>query len=209
MEADGGPAYGTAAAGPGPERLFFVSLRQVPHSRTRGFTLIELLVTLAVVTTLLTLGVPALQATVSTNRLATGVNGLVGTLALARSEAVKRNGDVVVCQSNDGLTCSRKGDWRDGWRVFLDRNRNRLQDAGEPTLAQSGGLVEGLQLTYRAFGSRRYVVYYPGGTTRTNGTFTFCDPAHPEMARSVILTKSGRPRRSDLGASGQALSCGP
>jgi len=207
-EADGGPAQGTAAAS-GPEKPFSVSLRRIPPARTAGFTLIELLVTLAVVVVLLTLGAPTLQAMAATNRLASGVNNLVGTLALARSEAVKRNREVVVCQSNGGPSCSHAGDWQNGWRVYVDHNGNRRQDAGEPTLGQSGGLAEGLQLTYRAFGSRRYLVYYPTGMTRTNGTFTFCDPDNPARARAVVLTKSGRPRRSKVGASGQPLSCGP
>jgi type IV fimbrial biogenesis protein FimT len=201
-EADGGPTQGTVAAGAGPGKPFF------HHQQHGGFTLIELLISLTLLITLVTLGVPALQAMVSTNRLAGGVNDLVGTLAFARSEAVKRNQEVVVCQSNNGHNCSRDGDWRDGWLVYLDRNGNRQKNAGEPILGQYTGLVDDLHLTYRAFGSTRYVVYRPSGMTRTNGTFTFCDPANPALARAIILTKSGRPRRSAVSASGTPLECG-
>ena len=55
-----------------------------------GFTLIELLVTVAVIAIVLTIGVPSFQQVIMTNRMATQANDLLGSMNLARSEAVKR-----------------------------------------------------------------------------------------------------------------------
>jgi len=172
-----------------------------------GFTLVELLSTMAIVMLMLGLGIPALKATVTSNRLTTSINALAGTLAYTRSEAVRRNQNVVICKSLEGTQCTRQGDWRHGWLVYVDINRNRSLDR-EETILGSHRLAEKIQVDYRAFGSRHYLVYRPSGTTHTNGTFTFCDPTYPEMARALIITKTGRPRLSKVRADGNALECG-
>jgi type IV fimbrial biogenesis protein FimT len=172
-----------------------------------GFTLVELLSTVAIVSVVLGLGIPALNATLNSNRLTTSLNALAGSLSYTRSEAIKRNQHVVLCKSPEGSRCARQGDWRYGWLVYEDKNQNRLLDAEESILG-SHRLAGEIEVDYRAFGSRHYLVYRPSGATRTNGTFTFCDPAYPESARALIITKSGRPRLSKVRASGDPLDCG-
>jgi type IV fimbrial biogenesis protein FimT len=71
-----------------------------------GFTLVELMVTVAIAAILLTIGVPAYQTTTSKYRINSEVNGLVGDLQYARSEAIKQGTNVTVCISTDGATCS-------------------------------------------------------------------------------------------------------
>ncbi|MDX1824918.1 MAG: GspH/FimT family pseudopilin [Thiohalomonadales bacterium] len=172
-----------------------------------GFTLVELLSTIAIVLILFGLGLPLLKTTVTTNRIATSVNAMAGTLAYTRSEAIRRNQHVVVCKSKTGKNCSREGDWRRGWLVYVDANQNRTLDEVETVLG-AHHLGEKIEVDYRAFGSRHYLVYRPTGTTRTNGTFTFCDPAYPESAQALIITKTGRARLSDVAADGSRLDCG-
>ena len=172
-----------------------------------GFTLLELLSTIAIVLIIFGIGIPALKATVTTSRIATTINAMAGTLAYSRSEAIRRNQHVVICKSKTGTICSREGDWRQGWLVFIDSNQNRTLDEAETVLG-THQLGEKIRVDYRAFGSRHYLVYRPSGTTRTNGTFTFCDPAYPESARALIITKSGRARISDVAADGSRLDCG-
>lgn len=172
-----------------------------------GLTLVELLITIAIVSVVLGIGIPAFKATLTTSRLTTSINALAGTLAFTRSEAVKRNRDVVVCKSIAGTHCTRQGDWRYGWLVYVDINQNQSLDAGE-TILGTHRLSEKIQVDYRAFGSRHYLVYRPSGATRTNGTFTFCDPDYPEAARALIISKPGRPRLSKVRANGRPLDCG-
>jgi prepilin-type N-terminal cleavage/methylation domain-containing protein len=65
---------------------------------TKGFTLIELMVTLAVLAILATVGIPSFQRLAAEYRVSSQANATQAALQFARSEALKRRGDVVVCQ---------------------------------------------------------------------------------------------------------------
>lgn len=82
-------------------------------NKQSGFTLIELMVTISILAILLGIGVPSFRATIEGNRIATVTNDLVGALQFARSEAIKRSTNVVLCSSSDQASCS--GSWVDGW----------------------------------------------------------------------------------------------
>ena len=92
--------------------------------KSKGFTLTELLVVLMVVAIFLSIGVPAFNELVATNRVATSVNDLVSSMHLARSEAVKRKTNATICASTDWNTakptCDPIGKISDGWIVFAD-----------------------------------------------------------------------------------------
>lgn len=108
-----------------------------------GFTLIELLVVLAIAAIMLAVAAPGFNAFFAGNRAEVQVQSLVGSLNLARSEAVKRNGRVVVEPAEAGV-------WEAGWNVWWDSNQDgafngddivlRSQPAltGEATLSDGG-----------------------------------------------------------------------
>ena len=62
----------------------------------QGFTLIELLVAVAVCGILLGIGVPSFADAIKESRISSQYNTLVGSLYLARSEAVKGSSEVTV-----------------------------------------------------------------------------------------------------------------
>lgn len=174
----------------------------------RGFTLLELFIVIAIASILLGLGAPTLGPFLSSERGITRMNSLASSLALSRSEAVKRNQHVVLCKSPDGEYCQRKGaNWHDGWMVFVDQDHDRRRSKDEPIIQYQGPGSPDQTVTYSAFGSRHYITYRPGGSTRTNGTFTFCDPRYPDNARALILMKTGRVRSSRVKANGEPLEC--
>ena len=70
-----------------------------------GFTVLELLTTLAVVTILATSAVPNFTTMILHNRAAATVNGLHTSLNYARHAAIVRNSYVVMCKSDDGVSC--------------------------------------------------------------------------------------------------------
>ncbi|HRY14609.1 MAG TPA: GspH/FimT family pseudopilin [Candidatus Competibacteraceae bacterium] len=149
--------------------------------KQHGFTLTELMITIAVAAIVLAIGVPSFQQVVRNNQATSQMNDLIGSLSLARSEAVKRGRRVVMCKSNDGATCS--GNWHDGWIVFVDdANENATPDAGEDILRVHGPLggASDNTLTGNAL-VNTFISYTPDGFPRnlsgslfsSDGEFTF------------------------------------
>ena len=178
------------------------------NSMPRGVTLLEILVTMGISSIIFGLTIPAMANLISQNRISTQVNHLRASLDLTRSVAIKENEHAVICKSDDGEKCSRTGEWSQGWIIFVDDNHNRRRSEDERLVLAQGPLPEGTQLNYRAFGSRHYVAYRPMGFTKTNGTFTICNPAVPDRAKALILTKTGRVRLSDTLPGSKPIKCG-
>jgi type IV fimbrial biogenesis protein FimT len=101
-------------------------------ARAAGFTLLELLITMSVATILLTIAVPSFRYVTNSNRIAGEVNGLLGDLQFARSEAIKEGQYVSVCASADGQSCSNSPDWQSGWIVFVNPNNSPTVTPGVP-----------------------------------------------------------------------------
>jgi type IV fimbrial biogenesis protein FimT len=96
-----------------------------------GFTLIEMLITIAIAAILMGIAIPSFRYITNANRIASELNGLLGDLQLARSEAIKEGRTITVCQSNDGFVCSNTTSWEGGWIVFSDPTNVGVYDAGE------------------------------------------------------------------------------
>lgn len=96
---------------------------------SRAFTLIELMVTLAVLAIVISLAAPSFSNMLQENRLSALTNELQGSLQLARSEAVKRRSNVVVCRSNaDQDDCDNGTDWAGGWLMMSGTDVLRVWD---------------------------------------------------------------------------------
>ena len=78
---------------------------------------------------------------------------------LARSEAITRNMQVVLCSSNDGSTCS--GDCGDGWVLFPDRDRDRSRDAPAEVVLGNGRAATDLDIASGEFAD--FIVFRPNG----------------------------------------------
>lgn len=107
--------------------------------RAAGFTLTELLITMTIVGVLLGIGVPSYRYVTKADRVSAEINGLLGDLQFARSEAVKEGQPVTVCPSSDGATCLADSTWNTGWLVWADLNNSGGTDpdsAGEILRAQ-------------------------------------------------------------------------
>lgn len=163
-----------------------------------GATLLELMVVLAVSAILLTLAVPGFAALRRTSNLTSAANVLVSSLHLTRSEAIKRNGRVVMCPSATGTTCTESG-WHLGWLVFQDANNNAAWDAGEVVILQQSAMPHGYRMTGNSAVSR-YISYSSTGEAKMvsgafqAGTLTVCNASDPSSARQIIISSTGRPR---------------
>jgi type IV fimbrial biogenesis protein FimT len=146
----------------------------------RGFTLIELLVTLVIAGILLLIAVPAFQNVTLSSTLTSYANSLVGSAYLARSEAIKRNATVQLCESSDGTTCGGSTSWQNGW-IVLAADGTVVQH--QPAVA-SGFVVNG---------SASSISYLSTGMA-VAGTFKICraNPTGPQE-RVVSLSAAGQP----------------
>jgi len=93
----------------------------------RGTTLLEALLATAIVGVLGSAAVPKLSDGIAQQRIRAGSSELFATFNNARSEAIRRGAAVAVAAADER-------DWSAGWKVFVDRNDDGEQDAGEETL---------------------------------------------------------------------------
>ncbi|TDG12373.1 prepilin-type N-terminal cleavage/methylation domain-containing protein [Seongchinamella unica] len=165
----------------------------------RGFTLVELMVVLAVLGLLLGLGVPGFQHLQESTRIQAQVRQLMADIILTRSEAIKRNVQVVMCPSasNPGTKPECSGIFAEGWLIFEDRDRDRRLDSGEEVIRTADGLPDGLTLTNRAANrhAKELILFRPDGTSGRNRTLMICSRARPDIPSwSVVMNIIGRPR---------------
>lgn len=172
----------------------------LPQRAARGFTLTELLVVLTIVAVLATVGMPSMAAITDSIRLSSASNVFLSNLHLARSEAIKRNGRVVLCKSADGVSCAGSGGWEQGWLVFHDANNNGTLDSGESVIERAQPLAGNLRLTGN-LNVASYVSFVSTGATKLvgggfqAGSLTLCrQSASGGEARQIILNAAGRPR---------------
>lgn len=161
--------------------------------REGGFTLLELLVAISVAAILLGIGIPSLQSTIASNRLTAQTNSLLSTLAMARTEAMKRGANVTVCRSTNQTSCttgSGTGGWERGWIMTADS----LSAPGTTEiLATQMALAGGNTLTGDNNLSNR-VTYNPQGMSTTFGTLSLCDAKRAGYKREIVISSTGRAR---------------
>ncbi len=104
----------------------------------RGFTIIELMVVIAILAILAALAAPSFTPIIERWRVRQAVESLQSTLYYARSEAIKRGGNVVVrknLQNTDGCReAATTQEWGCGWFIFVDTNGNGSRQASEELL---------------------------------------------------------------------------
>ena len=163
--------------------------------REEGFTLIELMITLVIAAILLGIVAPGMATLVERNRLQSTSENLFTSLMLTRSEALKRNREVVMCKSADGTSCATDSgtQWEQGWLVYVDVNGNGDPDTDE-ILRVSGPLANGM--TLRMSGDfANEISYNTDGTASGAGTFIMCNPSgDTQSAREVAVAFTGRPK---------------
>ena len=87
-----------------------------------GFTLIEAMVVISIMAILAGTSVSSFVWLNQSTQIRGATFDLIADLDFARSEAVKRNADIVVAPRN--------GDWVNGWTITFGANVLRSRDAG-------------------------------------------------------------------------------
>lgn len=143
--------------------------------RTTGFTLIELLVVIGIVAILASIAAPSFKGLTERWRVRSAVDNLQSTLYYARSEAIRRAGDVVIVKKANGDGCaaaSSDAQWGCGWLVFPDTNRDGSQSGDtEMTLRQTNASPRTeVQLSATGTTIQSMIKVDRWGNFRNNGT---------------------------------------
>lgn len=167
-----------------------------------GITIVELVISLAVVAILATTGVPAFSGFIKSNRLSDTAFDVLGTIHLARSEAVKRRTRVVLCRSADPTLATpscggSENTWTTGWLVFASGDSNNTYEAATDTLLEIG-LVDARNVSVITNGtSNKNLEYKSDGTTNEGGgtaRFAICDKRGGAHGRQINVPAHGRPK---------------
>lgn len=155
-----------------------------------GFTLVELLIVIAIAAILASLATPSFTALLNDTRQGSAQSQLLADLNRARSEAIKRNARVLLCNTADGATCSVLTNWSTGWLVCFDADGNNDCDATSATdpnpVVVRGALHSSLTLTASATPVR----YNPNGTQGVGGGVTLSLAGSWGGAQTKTLTVS-------------------
>ena len=183
-------------------------------TKQHGFTLIELLVTMAIAGILLGVAIPSFNNAIINSRLTTSANELMGTLNLAKSEAIKRGYQITIRRKGSTST-----QWDTGWTIFVDEDAdNAFADDGDTNLCEAnadGSPTEDCLLrtydalptgfTLRTGGSalKDYVAYLPTGMSKGSAgdTFRLCLGSDTTKSRAITLNTVGRAYVSSAAAS--------
>ncbi|QIL78771.1 prepilin-type N-terminal cleavage/methylation domain-containing protein [Diaphorobacter sp. HDW4A] len=101
--------------------------------RVNGFTAIELMVVVGILAILTALAAPSFVPVIERWRVRQASESLQSTLFMARSEAIKRGGNVGIQKKPQGTAgctyAATEADWDCGWYVFVDTDKNGSMDA--------------------------------------------------------------------------------
>lgn len=157
--------------------------------RGSGLTLIELLVTLAVLAIGLTMGVPAMHGLIEAQRVRAVMFQLASDMAMARSTAVTRRSQVVLCPGTPEAGCRSDSQWNGGWILFEDDDKDRQPGSAADVLRVVQPLPDGLMVS----SSRNYLRYQRDGrSANSNLSLRICTGG--QLRGLLVVNNSGRTR---------------
>jgi type IV fimbrial biogenesis protein FimT len=155
----------------------------------------EVVMVMTIMGILVGIGLPSFKYVTTSNRISSEINGLLGDMQFARSQAIKQGQTVTICASSDGATCSGANTWQLGWIVFLDAFNDHTVDPGDavirvqPKFNSNDTLVASVPtFTYAQFNRMGYA------PTGVPGTFTINlhdSTATSAWTRCLAITPAG------------------
>jgi type IV fimbrial biogenesis protein FimT len=153
-------------------------IRRAPRPPLRGFTLIEAMVVVSVIAILGAITGPGFRSFIGTMNSKSAAFELISDLAMARSEAIKRNRQTSV----EPMVA---GDWSKGWRIVSNGTTLRERAALASALSISGAPAA---LNFRPNGR------VAADTADSNLAWSISSSIAGVTARCVVITPTGSAR---------------
>jgi type IV fimbrial biogenesis protein FimT len=186
------------------------------RASARGVTLIELMIGLAIVAMLIGMGLPSLGAWLANSRVRTTAESLQSGLAMARSEAMRRNQNVEFLVTNDTIdlgTVPTVVPAADGmhWLVrFMDPAVATYSMVDSRAGWEGAGRAEGQAPAVQVAASEPLIVFRPMGGTSLGAMATF-DVSNPSAGacHTTATPSPVRCLRVQVSVSGLVRLCDP
>ena len=169
--------------------------------KVQGFSLLELLVTIAVLTVVVGIALPNMREFVVGNRLSSDVNSFIGLINYARSEAIARNQDVMVCPKAAGAqTCASTTSWNThDIQAFVDEDGSGQRNGAEEPLKTLAAVDPSNTNMGFDQGSELPLVFGSAGFARNAQSFKIHVKSDDEayvarFGRTVCVSRAGRVR---------------
>lgn len=158
-----------------------------------GFTILELVITIAIAAILMMVAAPNFITFQRNSELTSAANGMLAAVSVARTEAMKRNMPAVIAPTGAG--------WANGWRVYVDVDRNGVFSAGDILINTHEALKAYFSVTGagNAAGPAPLLQFDGSGYARASSTLAFVradvtGPAVYGQTRYLIVALTGRAR---------------
>lgn len=143
-----------------------------------GFTLHELLITVAMLAVILGLAVPTMRTFILNQNVRNAAFDLTSSLLLARSEATKRNADVVIARAGAG--------WDQGWTITTVSGGVPQTIMQHAAVADIGFTATDSSITFRHNGR------LPAGSGNPMFTVDANPPVSGVKSRCLLIDASGK-----------------
>lgn len=174
-----------------------------------GFTLIEVMVVIIIVGILASIAVPSLSTLMKNNRLKAQMFDMLGSINIARSEAVKRKAQTVLCRSADPTagspTCGGTSQtWTSGWIVYAKGDdATDDYDSTTDTIIGIGNAAEAdvevmsnsvVPSATDPSDGDNYIIYNTDGTLNGSAqlVYAICDDRGEEFGKQISIALVGR-----------------
>lgn len=167
-------------------------------SKQNGLTMLELLVTIGIVGIVLTVAVPSLSSLSKENKLINTMNTVSSIALYARSEAISRGRQILVCRSSNNKTCSSSGD-----NIIVVQDNIAIDDeVGDGKVTTEDSVLKtfsviadnrGVNVLFKNF-KEKTIVFSKYGVPTKSGQIVICDDRGSAHAKGNILNMGGQLR---------------
>lgn len=159
------------------------------------------MVAIAVLAVIVATALPSMRDFIVGNRLSSNVNSFIGLINYARSEAIARNQDVMVCPKASGATtCASTTAWNThDIQAFVDEDGSGQRNGAEAVLKTIAAVDPSDTSTAFDQDSNVALVFGSAGFARTAQIFKIHVKSEDEayqarFGRTVCVSKAGRVR---------------